>query len=169
MMSQSSVVRAGLEPSALPLMRECCAPEGLVHMLSASCSVLKKYPFWRARKRPASAKQPVIEWRLPLDQLKTAVEKMYESRRAATVGFSDRCVVQGQPMQIKALITNQMLGVYVRLLDLPPGTLRLVRATLFMQQVESADAAAAQPWSKELGLQPMSPEQDDGAIRPLCR
>jgi hypothetical protein len=105
-MPHSNIVKRGIGRSALPLMRECCMPGGFEKMQSANCSVLRKFPAWSAARRPKSTLQPVLEWRLPLATLQSAVEQLFSSGRAARVGLSAVSIVQGQPMQIKALVTD---------------------------------------------------------------
>jgi hypothetical protein len=139
-MPQSSLVQQSFRISALPLMRQCCMPGGFARMQAAQCSVLRQYPAWCAEQRPASAKQPVVNWRLSLDTLETAAEQLFSSGEAAVVGFSDTCIVQGQPTQLKALMTDNHprldtetvalhLGVYLCLVDLPADAMRQVKAT----------------------------------------
>jgi hypothetical protein len=97
-----SVVRQGTNRSALPLMRECCTPGGFDTLTTAECSVLQQYPAWSAAPRPKSEQQPVLEWRLLLGTLKTAVEQLSSSGRTIFVGVSAPSIVQGQPMQLRS-------------------------------------------------------------------
>jgi hypothetical protein len=135
-MPHSGIVQKGIERSALPLMRECCTPDGFDMLEKVCCSALQTYPAWSAAPRPESEQQPVLEWRLPMDTLKTAVEQLVSSGRMAGVGVSAQSIVQGQPMQIVAEMADALndagtdtalhLGLYLRLLELPAGAVRIV-------------------------------------------
>jgi hypothetical protein len=142
-MPRSSTVRQGVEREARPLMRECCTPEGCDVLASACCSVLEKYPAWSAPPRPKSEQQPVLEWRLPLSTLQSAVKQLFTNGGKVHVGYSAPSIVQGQPMQITAEVTDALkkegiivspdtpgllLALYLRLLELPAGAVRVVRA-----------------------------------------
>jgi hypothetical protein len=175
-MPHSSVVQQGIEHWALPLMRECCTPGSFDMLKLAQCAVLHQYPAWSAAARPKSEQQPVLMWQLPLTTLQSAVEQLFSSGRSARVGLSAVSVVQGQPMQIKALVTDTCnkagttdtpalhLGLYLRLLDLPTGAVRIVRAK-FSMLARGGDSQHISKWTKTA----MSSEKDDwGFTRLLC-
>jgi hypothetical protein len=174
-MPHSSVVRQGIERWALPLMRECCIPGSFDWLKLAQCAVLRQYPAWSAAARPKSEQQPVLEWRLPLTTLQSAVEQLFSSGRAARVGLSAVSIVQGQPMQIKALVTDTCskegcgtpalhMGVYLRLLDLPAGAVRIVKAK-FSVLARGRNGQHVSKWTKTA----MSSEKEDwGFTKLLC-
>uniref|UniRef100_A0A383W8E4 BACK domain-containing protein n=1 Tax=Tetradesmus obliquus TaxID=3088 RepID=A0A383W8E4_TETOB len=171
-MQHSSLVQQSFERTALPLMRECCTLGGFARLQDAKCPVLQQCPAWVAEQRPASARQPVVEWRLPLASLQAPVEQLLSSGGIATVGFSDTCVVQGQPMrikvEIKAVDTDDKaadtdrapvlhIGAFLGLRDLPAGSMRLVAATISVLPLKAA--APPSKTTGELTERLMSPER----------
>ncbi|WIA41233.1 hypothetical protein OEZ86_004846 [Tetradesmus obliquus] len=171
-MHQSSPVQQSFEHAALPLMRECCTAGGYARLQEAQCLVLHWYPAWVAEQRPASARQPVVEWRLPLASLQAPVEQLLSSGGIATVRFSDTCVVQGQPMrikvEIKAVDTDDKaadtdrapvlhISAFLGLRDLPAGSMRLVAATISVLPLKAA--APPSKTTGELTERLMSPER----------
>jgi hypothetical protein len=133
-MPQSPLVQQSFEPSVLPLMCESCMPAGFERMQSAECLVLQKYQAWSAEQRPVSENSPltVCQQLLSLDGLQAAAEQLFSSGEAVTLDSSNSpMIVQGQPMQIKAVMTDTcskqgtrspalQLGVFLCLLNLPP-------------------------------------------------
>ncbi|WIA20820.1 hypothetical protein OEZ85_005175 [Tetradesmus obliquus] len=127
------------------------------------CPALKKYPAWGAEQRPASAKQPVIEWQLPLSLVQAAVEKhLSSSSDRTTIGASSTHIVQGQPAYIDAVIDSSSsnsgsssdsgsgsgsgkeldIAAFLQLQDLPTNAVRKVSARLAILEPKLADGAA---------------------------
>jgi hypothetical protein len=183
-MPHSSTVQQGIERSAIPLMRECCTQGGFEMLTSAKCSVLQQYAHWSAVPRPKSEQQPVLEWQLLLDDLKTAAEQLFSSSSSSAgsgstvVGFSATSIVQGQPMQTKAQLSNKYnkegtdtpalhLGLFLRLLELPAGAVRKVQArfSIMPARLVWGMAATSSHWFETA----ISAQKDDwGTHKMLC-
>jgi hypothetical protein len=149
-MPQSSLMQRCFDQSELLLMHVVCTTDqsGLSDVISslqsaADCPAIGKYPAWRAEKRPLSAKQPVIEWRLRLDQVQAAVERHFSSSASKTrVATSNDYSVQGQPLHLSAIMSGGSsssssntsgtvkLGAYMQLNNLPVNAVRKVSATI---------------------------------------
>uniref|UniRef100_A0A383VDD8 BACK domain-containing protein n=1 Tax=Tetradesmus obliquus TaxID=3088 RepID=A0A383VDD8_TETOB len=164
-MHQSSPVQQSFEHAALPLMRECCTTGGYARLQEAQCLVLHRYPAWVAEQRPASARQPVIEWRLPLASLRAAVDQLLSSGKAATYDFSDTYLPAGSIRLVAATISVLSLRKAASLKNkfkkrpmsaelaswgfsklVPLGAARswqAVKAELYRQQLVHGDAASA--------------------------
>uniref|UniRef100_A0A383W349 BACK domain-containing protein n=1 Tax=Tetradesmus obliquus TaxID=3088 RepID=A0A383W349_TETOB len=132
-------------------------------LANTHCPALKKYPAWGAEQRPASAKQPVIEWQLPLSLVQAAVEKhLSSSSDRTTIGASSTHIVQGQPAYIDAVIDSSSsnsgsssdsgsgsgsgkeldIAAFLQLQDLPTNAVRKVSARLAILKPKLADGAA---------------------------
>lgn len=155
-MPQSVLVQHCFDQSELLLMHVCCA-SGVHAKLQAQAlsPALKKYPAWGAEQRPASAKQPMFEWQLPLGTVQAAVEKHLSSSSstATVVGTSSFHIVQGQPAAVHVQVHNSSggssdggaralaLGVFLKLSNLPSNAVRQVSAKLALVAAPAAAAA----------------------------
>lgn len=75
-MLQSRLVRRCFELSELLLMRECCAKGGHSVLKKAQSPALQKHPAWSAGQRPVSSRESVINWHIPLREIRAAVEQL---------------------------------------------------------------------------------------------
>lgn len=104
----------------------CTNPSSLAALQEAKTAELHRFPAWTAPRRPASSRQQVLEWRLPLTELQQAVEQDPCSKLTAKV-FSHSAVLQGLKVQLKAQISvqddsstqqNHNFGVYFKINNL---------------------------------------------------
>lgn len=65
-------------------------------MHASNCAVLCKYEAWDAEKRPASAVDQLLEWKLNISELKSAVSGVVSSGAECGLNSSEY-ILQGQP------------------------------------------------------------------------
>jgi hypothetical protein len=98
-MTQCPLVSSCFSTLELGLARECCTADGFKMLQEGSSPVLQQYPSWSADKRPASAMQQQVVWRLPLSELQAAVKKHLDypdPEAVSAVGHGKSCLLQGQ-------------------------------------------------------------------------
>jgi hypothetical protein len=151
-MPQSSLVQICFDRSELLLVPVCCTPTEYPMLLECGIPALKKYPSWGAEKRPVSAKQPVIEWRLPLERVEAAVkDHLSGSSEHTSLATSTMHVVRGQPAALIAEVSGSSsssnaatplkLGMFLPLEDLPRNVVRKVSARFSCEEVRGVTAA----------------------------
>jgi hypothetical protein len=169
-MLQSSLMQLCFDQSELVLIPLLCSPHendmSSLLQYSMECPALAKYPAWSAEKRPASAKQPEIEWRLPLDQVQAALEQLLpllgNGNRSTDIAISSTYILQGQPTCLTAILSGSssgdssnstspqlMLGACLDLEDLPVNAVRKVSATF--KVIKAASSTAGDPLQATVG------------------
>lgn len=73
------------------------------------CPLLQQYPAWTAAKRPLSNQAQVLEWHLPLEQLKAAVEKHLQDGKEVKL-YGRKATLQGQTMGMSCNIATAKKG-----------------------------------------------------------
>jgi hypothetical protein len=149
-MPQMPVVQRCFDSSELSLMSVMCsaATHAVQTAGSAQCPALAKYPAWGLAQRPVSAWQPVIDWHIPLDTVKTAVQQQLDTSAPALV-LSKLYTIRGQHMQVAAQVSTNddssstgkimSLGLFASVKDIPVNAVRLLSAKFTLV----ATAAAA--------------------------
>lgn len=108
-------------------------------------SELKAFPSWTANKRPASSKEQLIEWKIPLTELRDAVNSTLSSKAVTTINSTPQ-FLQGRTLKLSAEVSiaagttaaanvsssavDMQLGLYVKVLNLPEGNVCNVTADL---------------------------------------
>ncbi|KAF6262080.1 hypothetical protein COO60DRAFT_1458818 [Scenedesmus sp. NREL 46B-D3] len=169
-MPQSSLVQQCFKLSELALLQTCCMPGGYAALNAVKAPVLLAYPAWKAEQRPASAKQPVIDWFLPLSTLEGAAMEVLSGKQTIAGCCSRGHILQGQPMMLGLVIgvvdtgavspgeadsrcKRLQLGVGLVLQDLLPNAVRVISAKLTLLNVSGTEAegvsCASKPWSAD--------------------
>ncbi|WIA20604.1 hypothetical protein OEZ85_004988 [Tetradesmus obliquus] len=126
--------------SAAELAEACLlasAPRGskTARRLLQHSSAVARFPAWKDAKRPASALQPAeqldIQWQLPLQQLQAAVQQHLQDTPAVPPLLSSQHTWQGSCFKLSIVLVTDVdaarsryLGLYIRMLDVEPGTVR---------------------------------------------
>jgi hypothetical protein len=155
-MPQSTLVQLCFQPSEVVLMHVCCQSGAHASLQErAKCPAIKKYRAWMAEKRPASAKQPTVEWQIPLVRVKAAIEAHLSSSSSSsvvTVAASSNYIVQGQALYLMAKVSDgssspnndtvgnsgsklAKFGVFLHLVGLPSNAVRKVTAKFSLTKV----------------------------------
>lgn len=98
-MMRDKTVLSCFSTSELAIACLCSDHGNMMAMQQANCPELNIYPAWTAEKRPASKRQKILEWKLPLPKLQEAVMCLKKGKAFSDI-YGTWEVLQGRALQL---------------------------------------------------------------------